>query len=183
MSGVGITALHSCPPTKDARKGNMNAFIEIELTKGHKTIFDDCDADLALLKWSARESCGRVYAMRTVNETSEIMHRVILGRKLGRKLSANEQVDHIEGVGLDNRRKNLRLATKAQNAFNKKLHTNNTSGYMGVCWSKYHKRWAARVQANNKSYHLGYFDDVLEAALAYDAGARKYHGEFASTNF
>jgi len=44
------------------------------------------------------------------------------------------------------------------------------------------KKWAAQVTCDHKTRHLG-FGDELGAAKAYDRAARKYHEEFAQTNF
>jgi hypothetical protein len=40
-------------------------------------------------------------------------------------------------------------------------------------------KWQSVIYANKKRYFLGYFDDILAAAAAYDVAALKYHGEFA----
>lgn len=38
------------------------------------------------------------------------------------------------------------------------------------------------IGMNNKSIHVGFFDDVIDAARAYNDAAVKYHGEFAKLN-
>jgi len=64
-----------------------------------------------------------------------------------------------------------------------KKHKNSTSNFKGVSWFKRDKCWRSWINKNKKQIHLGYFKDEISAALAYDEAARKYHGEFARTNF
>jgi len=45
------------------------------------------------------------------------------------------------------------------------------------------KKWSVAIKRNNKTCHLGYFKDEIEAASTYDRAAKKYHGQFASLNF
>lgn len=51
---------------------------------------------------------------------------------------------------------------------------NNTSGYKGVCWSKYHNKWQAYIQLHNKRVQLGYFDNIEDAVKARVDGEEKY---------
>lgn len=158
--------------------------IQIELTQGQITVVDDIDADLANFKWYARwsKSTRSYYARRNIRvglkRTAQHTHRVILSRILGRELLRSEQVDHINHDTLDNRRENLRLASFSQNAMNRNKQQRNTSGYKGVSWINRCNKWLARIKVNNKSIHLGYFDDPETAYEAYCKAADHYHGEF-----
>jgi AP2 domain len=89
-------------------------------------------------------------------------------------------VDHIDGDGLNNRRSNLRLASLNDQAHNKRLQMNNTTGFKGVFHQR--KRFFARIRINSKAIFLGTFNTALEAARAYNEAAKKYHGEFAVLN-
>lgn len=94
------------------------------------------------------------------------------------------EVDHVNGKVDDNRWKNIRLATHAENLRNRtKLNKNNTSGFYGVSLFKRDKTWKAQITVNNKVRYLRYFKNKKEAALEYDAAARKYFGKFATLNF
>jgi hypothetical protein len=151
--------------------------IEIPLTKGYIALVDPVDADLAEYRWSALEyKCGRVYAVRLASTIA--MHRVILQRMVDHPLVRADRTDHIKGIGVDNRRSNLRLATHAQNLMNRPQNSSNTSGYKGVSFNKHAKKWRAGITALGKTVCLGYFDTPELAYAAYCAAARELHGEF-----
>lgn len=135
---------------------------------------------LSKFKWRAQKDfrTGRVYAVRSVGKVSVMMHRQIMG------IDDDREVDHINGVGLDNRRSNLRYATKSQNHQNQKLRADTKTGFKGV--SKYANRrdlWRARILVKGERIHLGCFKSPEEAAVAYDEAAKKFFGEFALINF
>lgn len=103
------------------------------------------------------------------------MHRDILELKRG----DGKKCDHVDGVTLNNRRYNLRVATDTQNNQNKKLTKSNRSGYKGVCWDKSRSKWMAYIKINGRQKNLGYFKTREEARAAYCVAALRYHGEFA----
>jgi len=78
------------------------------------------------------------------------------------------QIDHINQDPIDNRIKNLRDVTNAENGKNQRLHSNNTSGYIGVSFYKHkrYKKYRARIRINTILKHLGYYDTAEEAAAA-----------------
>jgi len=90
--------------------------------------------------------------------------------------------DHINGDGFDNRRSNLRPSSRAQNAKNRKRHSNNTSGFKGVSWDSRDQRWYARIYSDGKKISLGSYSDPSDAARAYDEASLIHHGGFARTN-
>ena len=104
------------------------------------------------------------------------MHRIILPPKKG------FDIDHKNRNGLDNRRCNLRYATRSQNLANSKLPVNNTSGFKGVRFEKDRGLWLARIKVNQVTKNLGRYKNKIDAAKAYNAAAIKYFGEFSRIN-
>ena len=84
---------------------------------------------------------------------------------------------------LDNRRCNLREATRSQNAVNSRKKANASSRFKGVAWYKPRRQWRSALVVQGKLIDLGFFDDERAAALAYDTEARKQYGDFARLNF
>lgn len=155
----------------------------IEFLLGTETAkIDEIDSDLVSFKWGFLNG----YAVRSISVNGKgtrlFMHRVILERSLERSLLEGEVSDHINGNPLDNRRVNLRLATKAQNAMNRGINANSKSGYKGVSHHKSSGRWNAMIGINGKQKSLGYFNTPEEAAQAYNESALELHGEFARLN-
>lgn len=156
---------------------------KIKLTQGYDTVVDDEDFErVAQFKWYAWVGRTSVYAVRHPGTGKEnrplvYLHREILVSRPG------YEIDHVNRDTLDNRRCNLRYANRSQNNSNKGKQKNNTSGYKGVHWGKACKKWVAMIRHKHCRYYLGIFSDPIDAAKAYDVAARKYHGEFAKTNF
>lgn len=129
----------------------------------------------------------RVYAVRQVvapdgSRTDLRMHREVWARVNG-PIPAGREIDHAEPGelgGLDNRRRNLRLATKSLNQANSRPAENNSSGFKGV---HRYKRWRAQITIDGRARHLGYFDTPEEAAKAYDQAAVSAFGTHARPNF
>jgi hypothetical protein len=93
-------------------------------------------------------------------------------------------IDHINNNSLDNRRANLRQATRAQNTYNrKKTRVKTSSQFIGASFNKRIGKWTAHISYKNKKIWLGSFKTELDAAKAYDEAARKYHKDFARLNF
>ena len=76
------------------------------------------------------------------------------------------EIDHINGIPSDNRICNLRLASHAENGQNLALSRRNTSGFHGVSWSKFAKKWHAYIRINNVNKHLGHFKNIEDAVAA-----------------
>jgi len=94
-------------------------------------------------------------------------------------------LDHINGDRADNRINNLRLATHQENMRNRAINRNNTSGICGVYWVKSEGKWKAHIKMNKSIIHLGYFQNIEEAAAARAEAATKYgfstrHGQAPS---
>lgn len=85
----------------------------------------------------------------------------------------NKDIDHINRIRTDNRIENLRDTDK--NEWNRDKQVNNTSGYTGVSWHKWTKKWIAKIKVYGKNTHLGLFDTPEAANAAYMAAKEKLH--------
>lgn len=152
----------------------------IPLTQGKHAIVDASDYDrVSKFKWYAnRPSKFTWYAMRRVGSAIILMHREIMSP------SPDLDVDHLDRDGLNNRRKNLRVCTPAQNSANRvKQRTPASSRYKGVSLVKRTGRWRAYICPGGRQKTLGCFDNEVEAARAHDAAAKEIFGSFAFLNF
>lgn len=149
---------------------------EIPLTKGKKAIVDDSDYEW-LMRWSwCFNSNGYAVSATFTGIKGKVvyMHRLIMEPPKGK------DIDHINGDGLDNRRSNLRIATRSQNLCNKRIGTRNTSGHLHVSRDSATHKWRVVIVINSKHIHLGEYADLETASRIADQAAEKYHGEFRS---
>jgi hypothetical protein len=157
---------------------------KIKLTQGKYALVDDDKYEyLNQWKWNYhitnRDKTG--YAVRLTSRKNPPrktirMHRVVLN------YFGPLFVDHINRNGIDNRRSNLRLATKNQSIYNKSYSCNNKNKAKGVTQVKDKhgapKYWIARVTESGKRHYLGVFKSKRSALIAYNKAAKRLHGEF-----
>lgn len=122
-------------------------------------------------------SIVRGYLRVSVDNQVLFGHRVIWAIYYGRW--PESIIDHANGDKADNRITNLRLATKVQNAQNRKKTVVNTSGFKGVYWHKKAERWYSIGRVSGKQTYLGLYDTREEAHEAYKAFMNIKAGEFA----
>jgi len=136
-------------------------------------------ADLPLVApyaWSPLHSSDLVYARAWVdgNTHRRMMHNLITGW---------DMCDHVNGNGLDNRRINLRTASRSQNMANRRKGAGGSSRFKGVYRYRDCARWKVQIGIGGQRFYLGLFADEEAAARAYDDRAREAFGEYAALNF
>lgn len=142
----------------------------IPLTQGRHTVIDADDyvkAENYLWFYEKGYACSKRagYLHRLVNNTPH-----------------GSQTDHINGVTLDNRKKNLRSCTCAENQWNSKPYKVAKSNFKGVSPHSSGK-YMATIRQDGKLRHLGLFNTAEEAAKEYDRAALSIRGDFAKINF
>lgn len=150
----------------------------IPLTKGAVARVDPADYErlIQMGSWCLNSSGYAVHYTKVNGQRKTLlMHRLLMNAP------PHLQVDHINRDKLDNRRENLRFATRSQNQANKNVGKNNTSRFKGVNQNK--GKWEARIKYHGRRINLGRFTNRVKAALVYDAASLILYGEFAGVNF
>jgi hypothetical protein len=110
------------------------------------------------------------------NKKYGLMHRYVMNAKEG------EIIDHINNIIDDNRISNLRIASSGQNAHNRIKKKNTSSKYFGVYFNKNNEKWRSVITCNGKRQHLGYYNDEIDGAKAYNKKAIELYGDNANLN-
>lgn len=131
---------------------------------------DDVDA-LRRWTWRFNRRHGRIQGRTRGSRESYHLARVIMDAP------PSLDVDHVNGDPLDNRRGNLRLATKRENAQNRtRPYARKKSGLprgVTVVTRSLSHPFRANGRLHGKTIYLGYFRTVEEA----DAAARAWRAE------
>ena len=149
----------------------------VKLTQNKEAFVDDEDYEyISKWKWYYKQG----YACRNIPDNGKqktvLMHTCIIHCPM------YKDIDHINRNKLDNRKSNLRIATRSQNCANMKKDDNCKSIYKGVTWHSINNKWRARIGVNYKRIHLGLFENEIDAAKAYNDAAKKYFGKYALLN-
>lgn len=119
---------------------------------------------------------------------SKILSKMVKGKRTQSNLLFHKSItgykvcDHINRIRHDNRKLNLRLATRTENGQNKSVQSNSKSGYKGVYAYGNKTKWSAAIKVNGKHVKINSFPTKYEAALAYNMLAKHYFGDFAYLN-
>lgn len=151
---------------------------QIEVKNGLYALVDDEDYAAIQKRWHL-DSGGYVTRLTSRNDLNKngrrkvvFLHRVIMNARNG------EMVDHINHNKLDNRKENLRIVNKSQNAINSKVRTDNKSGHRGVYFEKRSGKWVSEIRVGGKKYWLGRYANKLAASREYKIKALELHGEY-----
>lgn len=115
------------------------------------------------------------YVMIWTSKGIKYLHRFLMNAEPG------AIVDHINGGALDNRRVNLRICTRTENARNRKKYSSSKYTYKGVY--KNGNRFYAHIGLNGRKIRSRSFLSEIEAAREYDRLAKEYYGQYCKLNF
>lgn len=160
----------------------MNGDVFIPLGRGHVAVIDFDDHEkIRGMKWRAIKLRHGLYAACVRNKRYLLLHRFLLDAARG------QFIDHEDGDGLNNRRRNIRFCTRHQNGrgFRRK-QPGASSQFIGVSLflaaAPGAKPWTAQIQIDGKKKHLGYFYTEQEAALAFNVAALALDPNFIHLN-
>ena len=141
--------------------------------KGEEFYFDLEDYD------KIKDYCWRIdnkdhYVVTTFKGKILCFHRIIMNIN-----DSSLDVDHINHVKHNNRKSNLRIVKRNQNASNKTPSNNRVPGVM---FRKTKNKWIARITKNYKNIYLGSFNSFEEAVRARKEAEEVYFGEYSYDN-
>lgn len=144
--------------------------VKIPLSKGKYAIVDAADyVKLSKFPWyyGFRGYAMRSKVMRDGSRKTVSMHREILGAL------ESQEVDHINGDRLDNRRSNLRVISRSANLHNRGAY--GPSKEKGVSFDVRKNCWRAEIGKNGKRIWLGYHKTKESARDAYRKASKKLY--------
>lgn len=149
-------------------------------------LLDDCDRSILEthrleLKWGT----GDYVKVHSIPRGMKYNRKYTALARLIMKAPPGLVVDHINRNPLDNRRKNLRIVTQAENMRNTKRRRGNgvSCEYRGVTATANRQKWMSKIKVDGRWHYLGTFVSAEDAARAYDAAAIAAHGASACVNF
>ena len=138
---------------KNNRYRYVDDYFEVEIFGGGEYHIGQIDKEFlnrfTERTWVADKQGTNIFYMKS-NKTTKFpvdqrFHRLVL--------TGVDIVDHRNGNGLDNRKKNLRDCSGGVNENNMALNKTNTSGANGVSFSKTKQRWVAQWHENGIQQH------------------------------
>jgi len=151
-----------------------------KLGMGKFALVDDSDYDtLNRWRWQVHPWDGYVFRTKRIKRDGvwrsegEFLHKRLCPSPFGMV------TDHVNGDRLDNRRSNLRVATRGQNIQNAPVRRDNRLGYKGVVWRAKSRDYVAYINFQGRRICLKTYHSLEDAVAARRAAELKYYGEFA----
>lgn len=139
-------------------------------------LYDECDHELICAhKWHFRDKNG--YVSTRIKGKNFLLHRLLI--VLTEK---NLYIDHINGDRFDNRRSNLRVCSRLENAKNRRVSKNSKCGFRGVNAKTDRDYFVAQIRVDKRYIYLGASYSMEDCARMYNYAARELHGKFAKYN-
>ena len=114
---------------------------------------------------------GYIVSTERSKQAKTRLHRLVLGAKRG------AIVDHINCNKKDNRKANLRFASKQTNGINRPCNKNNRLGIKGVSFRD--GKYNARIMVDGKTIHLGRYGNLSDAVISRERAEKMFFGNFA----
>ena len=146
--------------------------------------FLDYDLETGIMTWKKKPSSrvnvgdqagspdGHGYIRIKLLNWQYRFHRVAWAMVTG-SFPAGE-IDHINGLRVDNRWANLREVSSQENKKNLARSPKNTSGVTGVKWRPRPNKWESVLGINGKTKFLGQFETFDDAVAARRAAEARY---------
>lgn len=143
-------------------------------SSGNEFYFDKEDFELIRnYVWHVRDGGNGYVSSHREDGSTLLMHMLLHNNKTKR------DIDHINTVKYDNRKSNLRDASRSENTMNKKPTSRNTSGTTGVSYNNTSGYWQSSIMKDGVHYHLGIYNDKESAINARKEMESKLYGDFS----
>ena len=170
----------SCGCLKKEKNSKKNTYKELAYCmvgytqEGKEFYFDKEDYDKIKSHYWSINNLG--YVQSVIKGKITLFHRFVLNPP------KNKVIDHINHNRNDNRRENLRIVTDKENCENRKITNRNTSGVVGVFWSKAHNKWIAHIGSKRKKIVLGHFKNFEDAVKAKKQAEKELFEEISNVS-
>ena len=163
------------------RNEKKQAIVIIRNKKGEKidetVVSDECWHDVTQYSWSKKTN--EDYYAAHIAGKKVLLHRFIM------KAKPTEIIDHRNENGNTtkiNTFENLRVNNPGGNSHNRKKREGTSSKYFGVSFSKNELKFEGHIRKDKILYMLGYYDNEVKAAIAYNIMAKHLYGDFSQQN-
>lgn len=161
------------PKPKTITRNDEIGYYVCTLGNGKQFLFDECDIDkVEAYSWFINR-----YGYPAVKHKGKtiLFHRLITDAPKG------IDVDHLNGNRFDNRRCNLRLATRSQNMMNR-VYAKGKSGHRNVFWQSGCNMWEVCTTQNGEKVFRKFYKNLDEACRVAEEKHKEIFGEYSIYN-